>query len=162
MNHNELLAKARNELNSMPLSKMGMEPDDFVESGIFETPAVAVSFSCKDRKETYELAFNPENGDYISTLYELEHPKGKSKVLNNEELLAHARNLLNSKLRHPLFRIGIKPEEFTEAKILEGSTVIVRFKCKDREDTMELMLNSRTGDCVSATHIPKHKSIQSG
>jgi hypothetical protein len=155
MNHNELLAKARNELNSLPLSKIGTVPEDFVEAGIFETSAVAVRFSCKNREETYELAFNPENGEFASTLYELEHPKGKSKVLNNEELLAQARNVLNSKLSHPLFGVGIEPEEFTEARILEGSNVIVRFKCKNRNDTIELMLNSKNGDCISATHIPK-------
>jgi hypothetical protein len=155
MNHNELLATARNELASLPLTKIGMVPEDFVEAGIFETLAVAVRFSCKNREETYELAFNPENGEFVSTLHELKHPRGKWKALNNEELLGHARKVLNSILRHPLFRIGIEPEEFTEAKILEGSTVIVRFKRKDRNDTIELMLNSKTGDCTAATHIPK-------
>jgi hypothetical protein len=162
MTHDELLAKARNELNSLPLSKIGAVPEDFVEAGIFETAAVAVRFSCKNREETYELAFNPENGEYVCTLYQLEHPRGKWKTLNNEELLGHARNVLNSILNHPLFRIGIEPEEFTEAKILEGANVIVRFKCKDRNDMIELMLNSKTGDCVSGAHIPKYKPAKSG
>jgi hypothetical protein len=155
MNQNELLTTARNELASLPLNKIGMVPEDFLEDGIFETSAVAVCFSCKNREDTYELAFNPENGDCISSLYELEHPKGKLKILSDEELLTKARNALNSKLRHPLFGIGIEPKEFTEARILEGSNVIVRFKCKNRDDTIELMLNSKNGDCISATHIPK-------
>jgi hypothetical protein len=64
--------------------------------------------------------------------------------MNNNDLLMKARNTLDSMLRNPLSKIRRKPEEFTEVKILEISTVIVRFSCKDSNDTTEIYLTSET------------------
>jgi hypothetical protein len=157
MNNDELLMHARRELDSLPLSKIGAQPKDFPEAKIYEWPPVAiVQFSCRNRNDTYEMALNKTDGSWIvSTL--LQHELIKMEVLPDDELLAKARNLLNSRLRHPLFKIGIEPEEFTEAKILDATCVIIRFD-SPRGDSVEIILNSKTGNCVDVTHIqPKKK-----
>jgi hypothetical protein len=75
--------------------------------------------------------------------------------MNNDELILKARTHLNSTLRHPLFRIGIEPEEFTKANQLKTPSVIVRFGCENREDTVDLVLNAETGDFISMIHAPQ-------
>jgi hypothetical protein len=57
-------------------------------------------------------------------------------------------------LRHPLFQIGIAPEEFTAANKLGTPTTIVRFTCKKRADAVDLILNAETGDFITMLHLP--------
>jgi hypothetical protein len=75
--------------------------------------------------------------------------------MNNDKLILKARNHLSSCLRHPLFKIGIAPEEFTRTEKLEIQPVMVRFGCENREDTIDLVLNAKTGDFISMIHTPQ-------
>jgi hypothetical protein len=75
--------------------------------------------------------------------------------MNNQDLITKAQNQLNSVLRHDLFKIGIEAEEFTQAAKLDIAPVIIRFSCKNRQDTVDLILNSNTGEFISMIHTPK-------
>jgi len=82
--------------------------------------------------------------------------------MNNDELILKARGHLNCLLRHPLFSIGIEPDKFTKANISEEALVAVRFSCQDREDTVAIVLNSKTGDFFNSVHTPKQPKKQTG
>ena len=75
--------------------------------------------------------------------------------MKDVELTAKAQKHKDSFLRHPLFKIGIEPEEFSEVKISETPLAMVSFSCKNREDVFNLILNAETGEFVSGVHIPK-------
>jgi hypothetical protein len=159
MNNDELLIKARRKLAAMPLSKIGMESQGFTESSMVAAPTVViVHFGCKTRSDTYQLALDQETGRQILSMDDLNPARGKVSRLSDHELLEKAQRLLDSWLRHPLFRTGTEPEEYTETKILKAPVSMIRFGSKTREDLVDLVVNVDTGDCVTATHSPKRPS----
>jgi len=153
MNPDELITHARSELKSLPLSKIGMTLQDLSQERIFGAQFGAiVRFSCPNRDEIYDLVLDRRNGREIGSTLDLK-PLQVTPILSDSELLLKAKEILNSKLRHPLFKIGVEPQEFTEARILDAPVVVIRFGDENR-DTVEVLLNAETGESAGVTHIP--------
>ncbi|MEI6194742.1 MAG: hypothetical protein WCS42_10465 [Verrucomicrobiota bacterium] len=138
MNNNDLLIKERSELDSMllnPLSTILRRPEEFTEVKILEARTVVVHFSCRDRSDTIELFLTSETSN------------GKAVRASNDRLLTKARRRLNS--------LVTEPERFTDAKIPGTPAITIRFECKDGQDTIDLVLNTETGNCLCGSHKSK-------
>ena len=81
-----------------------------------------------------------------------------SKVgMKDQELIARARGHLKDLFdRHAeAFKVdhGLTADMFTEATLSQKP--VVSFRCSDREDVMEIVLDPHSGDLMDALHIPK-------
>ena len=70
--------------------------------------------------------------------------------MTHDELIAKARDHLK-----PFERMGAYPvrsDDYPEVRVRE--TVVVYFSRKDRDDSMEVCLDSESGEFVAGTYIP--------